>query len=409
MFIKRILGSLVAASIIAGAIAGPEGKKNNDTATPDNNLAPIKDPKGSKVVEGSYIVVYKSDATLPKSDVTSQAIKKGLKRTYNFKGFKGFSGKFDDETLNKIRADPAVAFVERDGIMSINAEVQNGAPWGLARISHREKLNTNTQDKFIYDVNGGQGVTAYVIDTGILTNHPEFEGRARWGATFADDGDEDGNGHGTHVAGTIGSKTYGVAKKVKLVAVKVLGSDGTGYNSDIIAGINWAANDQKKNPKNKSVANLSLGGTASDAVDNAVKGAVAAGLHVVVAAGNSNSDACKFSPARESTSITVGGSDINDAKYKSGNYGKCVDIIAPAVNVLSTWNDGKTKAITGTSMATPHVAGIIAQFLTTKVRDPASMKEYITSIASKGKITGYGNDTVNLLAFNTLESAAQAA
>ncbi|KAL1921729.1 uncharacterized protein VTP21DRAFT_10371 [Calcarisporiella thermophila] len=432
MFIKRIVSYALAASLIAGAVAGPAGKKNNtalavpekdqkdasipeknqngadnknNTETPDGKLAPINSPKGVNVIDGAYIVVYKP-GTEKKGEITDQAIKKGVKHVYNFNKFSGFAGKFDDDALSKIRSDPSVAFVERDGIMKINVETQTGAPWGLARLSHREKLDSNTQDKYLYDANGGQGVTAYVIDTGILVDHPDFEGRAKWGATFADDGDKDGNGHGTHVAGTIGSKTYGVAKKANLVAVKVLNGQGSGSFSDVIAGINWAANDQKKNGKNKSVANMSLGGGASDAVDEAVNNAVTAGLHMVVAAGNENQDACNSSPARAEKAITVAASDIGDKKASFSNFGKCVTIIAPGVDILSTWNDGQTKSISGTSMASPHVAGLVAHFLTSKPRDPASMKEYIASVANKDKITGFENGTANLLAYNTLGNAA---
>ncbi|KAL1916862.1 uncharacterized protein VTP21DRAFT_5059 [Calcarisporiella thermophila] len=420
MLTKRFFSIALAASAIIGSIAGPIGKNDNKviisekaqkpsntTESPDS-LAPIKEPTGVQVIDGSYIVVYKSGLD-EKAEITNQAIKEGIKHDYNFNAFKGFSGKFDDDTLAKIRSDPTVAYVERDGVMRINIDTQSGAPWGLARISHREKLDQTSQDKYLYDANAGQGVTAYVIDTGIYVDHPEFEGRARWGKTFTSDGDVDGQGHGTHVAGTIGSKTYGVAKRVNLVAVKVLNNRGSGTISDIIAGVDWVVNDQKNNGKNKSVANMSLGGRTTAALNDAVNNAVDAGLHVVVAAGNDNRDACNYSPAGAEKVISVAASDIDDKKASFSNFGKCVSIIAPGVKVLSTWNDGNTKEISGTSMASPHVAGLVAQFLTTMSLDPNSMKNHIRSVANKNKITGFNGDTVNLLAYNTLENTGSAA
>jgi cerevisin len=247
-------------------------------------------------------------------------------------------------------------------------------------VSHRKKLSFGTFRKYVYDANGGEGVTAFVIDTGINVNHVEFEGRARWGKTIPqNDVDEDGNGHGTHCAGTIASRKYGVAKAAKLVAVKVLGSNGSGSMSDVVAGVNWAAAEAKKLAADAlaelkatgktsykgSVANMSLGGGKSPSLDRAVNAAVDSGLHFAVAAGNDNKDACNYSPAAAEKAITVGASTIQDTPAYFSNHGPCVDVFAPGLDILSTWigSPYATNKISGTSMASPHVAGLLAYYI----------------------------------------------
>lgn len=223
---------------------------------------------------------------------------------------------------------------------------------------------------YAYPPTSGAGVTVYVVDTGVFTTHNEFEGRAKWGKSFIpEEGNRDFDGHGTHVAGTIASRKYGVAKKASIVAVKVLDKNGSGKTSNIIAGIEWVHSDAQRilrRPGNKGVVvNLSLGGSPSRAKDDAANNAVKAGLHLVIAAGNQNKDACGHSPASAELPITVGSTTLGDERRSSSNYGKCVDIFAPGSDVLSTGNSGRdsTKVMSGTSMATPHVSGIIAQFL----------------------------------------------
>ncbi|KAL1924014.1 uncharacterized protein VTP21DRAFT_7049 [Calcarisporiella thermophila] len=394
MVINTLLTHCLLALSVVGSLAAPP------LPPAETELAPLRIPKqANRLLKDQYIVVLKQDQP-GKVEIKDQAIRRGIKHIYSIENnFKGYAGKFDKEALEKIRSDPLVKYVEHDAQVTTQ-DVQSGAPWGLARISHREPLTGGTNDKYIHDPSGGTGITAYVIDTGIDIQHPEFEGRAKWGATFASDGDVDGNGHGTHVAGTIGSKTYGVAKKANLVAVKVLNAQGSGTYSDVIAGINWAANDAKNNGANKSVANMSLGGGASDSVDEAVNSAVDSGLHMAVAAGNSNDDACKYSPARASKAIGVAASDSRDQKASFSNHGKCVHIIAPGVQVLSTWTNGGTKSISGTSMASPHIAGLIAYFLSIEPRDPAAMKEFLRSVAVKDAIRGFNTVTPNYLGFN---------
>lgn len=251
---------------------------------------------------------------------------------------------------------------------------------GLARISHRPKLTFGTFTKYEFEANGGEGVDVYVIDTGINIKHNEFGGRASWGKTIPqNDVDEDNNGHGTHCAGTIASRKYGVAKAANVIAVKVLGSNGSGSMSDVIAGVVFAARsaaekamaaaaERKATGKTKhkgSVANMSLGGGKSQALDDAVNGAVDSGLHFAVAAGNDNRDACSFSPAAAEKAVTVGASTLGDERAYFSNFGPCVDVFAPGLNILSTWigSEDAQNTISGTSMASPHTAGLLAYLL----------------------------------------------
>ncbi|KZT03928.1 uncharacterized protein LAESUDRAFT_728628, partial [Laetiporus sulphureus 93-53] len=305
---------------------------------------------------------------------------------------KGYAGKFSEGTVHRIRQMPEVDYVELDQIvrtMEIDAEVeieankvetQKGAPWGLARISHRPKLTFGTFTRYEYDVDGGEGVDVYVVDTGVNIHHVEFEGRASWGKTVPkDDVDEDANGHGTHCAGTIASRKYGVAKAAHIIAVKVLGSNGSGTMSDVVEGVAWVATEAVKKAeaalkefmetgktKHKgSVANMSLGGGKSRALDDTVNKAVDAGVHFAVAAGNDNRDACNNSPAAAEKAITVGASTLADERAYFSNHGPCVDVFAPGLNVLSTYIGSNTSVSTlsGTSMASPHTAGMLAYLL----------------------------------------------
>jgi len=293
----------------------------------------------------------------------------------------GYAGRFTANVLDQIRRMPEVAYVERDQIVRTqDVETQRTAPWGLARVSHRQKLSFGTFNKYLYDTDGGEGVDVYVIDTGINLDHVEFEGRASWGKTMPqDDEDEDGNGHGTHCAGTIASRRYGIAKKANVIAVKVLGSNGSGTMSDVVGGVVWAVTNAKAKAdaanaeyastgytKHKgSVANMSLGGGKSPALDNAVNRAVNAGLYFAVAAGNDNRDACNYSPAAAENAVTVGASTLGDERAYFSNYGKCVDVFGPGLNILSTYKGGRNSVATlsGTSMASPHTAGLLAYLL----------------------------------------------
>jgi len=273
--------------------------------------------------------------------------------------------------LERLQQDPMVAYIEKDYIMTTTG-VQNNPTWGLDRI---DQTATAGDSQYRYDLNGSN-VNAYVIDTGININHTDFDGRAKHGYDFVgnDNIASDCNGHGTHVAGTIAGTKYGVAKQAKVYALKVLGCNGSGSNSDVIKAVEWVSENHIK----PAVANMSLGGPASRALDTAVAKAIDKGVTFVVAAGNSNEDACSSSPARVNGAITVGSTDKNDRRSSFSNYGTCLDIYAPGSNILSAWynSNSASKSISGTSMAAPHVAGVVALHLE---KFPASSPEEVNT------------------------------
>lgn len=304
-----------------------------------------------------------------------------------------------------------------------SGETESMAPWGLARVSHRDTLSFGTFNKYLYADEAGEGVDAYVIDTGTSVSHVDFEGRAHWGKTIPNgDADEDGNGHGTHCSGTIAGKKYGVAKKANVYAVKVLRSSGSGTMADVIAGVDWAAErhqsqvEMAQSGKRKgfkgSVANMSLGGGKTKMLDNAVDAAVDAGIHFAVAAGNDNADACNYSPAAAPNAVTVGASAIDDSRAYFSNYGKCTDIFAPGLSIQSTWIGSKTavNTISGTSMASPHIAGLLAYYLSLQPASdseyslaaitPKQLKSNLIKVATKNGLSDMPSGTPNLLAWN---------
>ncbi|KAF8638439.1 hypothetical protein AX16_010506, partial [Volvariella volvacea WC 439] len=321
-------------------------------------LAPIERYSG-ETTEG-YIVKVKK-GTVISTLVNALNINDNVK--CQMKSLNAFSGNFDAATLALIRASPNVELVSEDGIMHTTAvTTQTDAPWGLARISSQERLASNDplalNYQYRYDDSAGNGVDIYILGEQMMCVLEDFGGRARQGAVFGPyPVNEDGNGHGTHCAGTAAGTTYGVAKKANIIAVKVMSDAGSGFTSDIICGINWVV-EQAKESGHSSIISMSLGGGVSTALDDAVEGAVQNGIHVVVAAGNSNVDAVNTSPARAPNAVTVGASDITETRASFSNYGSVVDIFAPGVNITSAWI-GTTAAkntISGTSMATPHVA-----------------------------------------------------
>ncbi|KZT22518.1 hypothetical protein NEOLEDRAFT_1137991 [Neolentinus lepideus HHB14362 ss-1] len=348
-------------------------------------------------VNNSYIVMFKNDypTALMQNHLNFlqsaheadplEGEESGLRHVYDGH-VKGYSGLFTESTVDAIRSMPEVDYVERDQIVrtmevsSVPVQTQKGAPWGLARVSHRKKLTFGTFQKYEYDPQGGEGVDVYIIDTGINVDHVEFEGRAKWGKTVPqNDEDADNNGHGTHCAGTIASRKYGVAKAAHVIAVKVLGSNGSGTMSDVVSGVVWAATQAKakadealaefkatgKTSHKGSVANMSLGGGKSRALDDAVNRAVDMGMHFAVAAGNDNRDACQYSPAAAEKAVTVGASTLGDERAYFSNHGECVDVFAPGLNILSTYigSNTSTTTMSGTSMASPHTAGMLAYLL----------------------------------------------
>ncbi|KAG5355563.1 Cerevisin [Yarrowia sp. C11] len=343
----------------------------------------------------------------------------GVTKTFSVGSYNAYAGVFAPTIVDLIRSSPLVSLVERDSIVhAYKTSEEVDAPWGLARLSHRDKLNLGSFNRYIYESSGGKGVTAYVIDTGVFIGHEDFDGRAKWGKTVpSGDTDEDANGHGTHCAGTIAGTKYGVAKQAEIVAVKVLRSDGSGTMSDVIGGVVYAATEHgkraEKPPKGwkGSTANMSLGGGVSPSLNLAVDSAVNAGIHFAVAAGNDNSDACDYSPASSKNAITVGASTLSDSRAYFSNKGKCVDVFGPGLNILSTYIGSKNTVATlsGTSMASPHIAGLLTYFLSLQPDSdsafatsvtPAQLKKNLLSFASRDILTDVGAESPNLLAYN---------
>jgi len=383
--------SILITSVIATPLSTPHDIPSQRSPLALAPFHTLQAEHPDRVLNNSYIIVLKDDlhsSALDNHFNFLQAAHEedpllvegsvGISQVYNGH-LKGYAGRFTDSVVQRIREMPEVAYVEQDSVVHA-FDTQRFAPWGLARISHRNTLGLGTFTLYEHHPAGGDGVDVYIIDTGINTNHAEFEGRASWGKTIPqNDVDEDGNGHGTHCAGTIGSRKYGVAKAAHLIAVKVLGSNGSGTMADVVGGVLWAA-EQAANKlaaakaefaatgttRHKgSVANMSLGGGMSQALNDAVNKAVESGMHFAVAAGNDNRDACAYSPASAEKAVTVGASTLGDDRAYFSNHGQCVDVFAPGLNILSTWigSEKATNTISGTSMASPHTAGLLAYLL----------------------------------------------
>ena len=314
-------------------------------------------------IAGRYIVRFRDDEQDVDGQSSRVASRHAGRITHVYKSaLKGMAIELPDAAVAALGADPSVLSVEQDQTMSIST-TQSGATWGIDRIDQRTLPLSGT---YTYNADG-TGVTVYIIDTGINFTHTEYNGRAFTGIDEVTTGGTaaDCNGHGSHVSGTVGGTTYGVAKKVKLVAVRVLDCSGSGTTSGVIAGIDWVTAQKKAAPAVPSAANMSLGGGYSATLNQAVENSVAAGVVYAIAAGNSTADACTFSPASAPSAITVGATDISDAFAYFSNFGSCVDINAPGVDITSAWigSTTATNTISGTSMATPHVAGTIALYL----------------------------------------------
>ncbi len=323
---------------------------------------PINTSAAPQPVLGDRYIVVLHDSVEDTNSVAAEHARKHQAKvtTVYSHALKGYAATMSPGNAKALERDSRVAYVEIDAVATA-VTTQSNAPWGLDRIDQL-KLPLNTS--FTYSATGS-GVKAYIIDTGIRTSHLDFGGRAVDGFDAVDGSlpAADCNGHGTHVAGTVGGAEYGVAKDATLVSVRVLDCGGSGYWSWIIAGIDYVtANHQPGEP---AVANLSLGGSASAAVDTAVKNSIADGVTYAIAAGNSSQDACRFSPARVSEAMTIGATDKNDSRPSWSNWGACVDWFAPGVNIKSAWytNDSASNTISGTSMASPHAAGVAALYL----------------------------------------------
>lgn len=388
-------------------------------------LAPLPAQAGKLVladqpVQGRYIVVLKDEAARLSSeserrgdsrqaDATRAAaptvaeVASVMSRNYRLSVehsfshvLRGFVASADDTALEQLLLDERVAYVEEDGIVSISA-TQNNATWGLDRIDQRDRpLNGS----YVYDTTAAN-VNIYIIDTGIRPTHNEFGGRVYSGYSAINDGrgSNDCNGHGTHVAGSAGGSVYGVAKAARLFPVRVLDCQGSGTNSGVIAGMDWVASNHSK----PAVANMSLGGGASTATDQAVTRMRNAGVTVVVAAGNENQNACNVSPARSSAAITVGSTTSTDARSSFSNWGSCVNIFAPGSSITAAWHTSNTatNTINGTSMASPHVAGVAALYLAANPSaTPAQVETAIYNNATPNKVTNAGSGSANRLLYS---------
>lgn len=356
--------------------------------------------KNAKAIPGQYIVIFNDKVVDDVETAADELVGKarGQKMHTYKKAIRGFSARLNPRDVESLLDDPRVAYIEEDGVVEAIA-TQSSPTWGLDRVDQR---NLPLSASYTYNTTASN-VTAYVIDTGVLASHTDFGGRVRSGYTAINDGrgSNDCNGHGTHVAGTVGGSKYGVAKGVKLVAVRVLDCNGSGTNSGVIAGVDWVAQDHAAGTP--AVANMSLGGGASTALDDAIRRTHNDGVTMVVASGNDNANACNYSPARVAEAITVNSSTSTDARSSFSNWGSCTDIFAPGSSIMSAWHTSTTatNTISGTSMASPHVAGVAALYLSANTAaTPAAVWNAIKSNATPSKITSAGTGSPNLLVYS---------
>lgn len=395
---RRLLGLLtLLAIIVAPLVFGSVGAQDKGS---DRLIR-----KGPLAIPNRYIVVLADDKSSTLGDyasvlgqvqlvTASRAVVPEFVYAHALRGFAAFMSEKDAIAIS---LDPRVAYVEEDSEMRAIV-TQNNATWGLDRIDQGPLPLSTT---YTY-TSTGSGVNAYVIDTGVRRTHTQFGGRAFHAFTAINDGrgSTDCHGHGTHVAGTIGGSTYGVAKAVRIHAVRVLSCSGSGSNSGVIAGVDFV----RASGIRPAVANMSLGGGPSTSLDTAVRNAIASGVTFAIAAGNSNANASGFSPARVTQAITVGSSTRTDARSSFSNFGSIVDIFAPGSSITSAWStsDTATNTISGTSMATPHVAGVAARYLQgNPSASAATVANVLISTANLNRLSGLPTGTANRLLFRS--------
>ncbi|KAI1868441.1 uncharacterized protein JN550_006357 [Neoarthrinium moseri] len=414
---------LVLAAPLAQAVAIT---KPSSTAADQFMGVPIANKDATDIVPNAYIVVY--NKTFTDDEVNAHQLKithlvkkrnlgkRGLQgkllstsvKTFAMSGWRALAMEGDDLMMMDINSANEVAYIEADAYVKASAlQSQTNAPSGLVRLSHAQTSGNATSAGYIFDDTAGTGITAYVVDTGVLTTHEEFQGRATMGFNSVNNVDTDENGHGSHVSGTIAGATFGVAKKANIIGVKVLDADGGGTNSGVIDGLNFVASDAKaKGLSGKAVMNMSLGGSKSAAVNAAVEAIAAAGVVPVVAAGNENQNAANVSPASSPNAITVGAIDqTNDRKASFSNFGAVVDIFGPGVNVQSVGitSDSATDTLSGTSMASPHIAGLAAYLMSLEsLTDVTAVSDRIKELAGAtgASVARNTRGTTNLIANN---------
>ena len=384
--------AIVLSALIVAACAEP-------TAIPTPGLERLGEQapvflKGADAIAGQYIVVFKDDVSDPHGKAREKALTKNGKLKYSYgAAIKGFAAELSDEAVAELRDDPDVAYIEQDQTVSINT-TQTGATWGIDRIDQRNRPLSGT---YTY-TSVGTGVRAYIIDTGIQTSHPQFGGRASAVYDAFGGNGQDCNGHGTHVAGTVGSSTYGVAKGVMLRAVRVLNCSGSGSTSGVIAGMDWV----RANGIHPAVANMSLGGGFSSATNTAANNLANSGVFLAVAAGNSNANACNYSPSSASAVTSVMSSTSSDAKSSFSNFGSCTHLYAPGSSITSTWLNGGTNTISGTSMATPHVTGVAALYKATfGDASSSTIRSWLINNSTANVISGNPSGTPNRLLYKS--------
>ncbi len=386
---------------------GNPGKGGGDGPPPPDQSrggeAPILGAGNPSAIPDRYIVVFRK-GTPPQAaqaavDEAARAPGAAVHFTYDA-ALQGFAATLPAQAVQGLAHNPSVLFIEADATITLDA-TQSPATWGIDRIDQRSLPLSNS---YTYNYTGA-GVKVYVIDTGIRRTHAEFGGRAIVGYSAINDGRgaDDCNGHGTHVSGTVGGATYGVAKGVTLVAVRVLDCNGSGTTSGVIAGVDWVTGNHAAGQP--AAANMSLGGGASSALDTAVNNSISDGVTYAIAGGNSNANACNYSPARVAAAVTVGATTSSDARASYSNFGTCLDIFAPGSSITSAWytSDSATNTISGTSMATPHVAGVAALYLQANTgASPQQVRDALVNGATTGVLTGIGSGSPNRLLYSLL-------